>query len=134
MILAEFGLDPDSGHIINGHTPVKAKKGESPVKAGGKLFVIDGGFCKAYQKTTGIAGYTLIYSSHGIRLKSHRPFEGIAKVLSDNADMESDSVSIEQFPCRRYIADTDEGVTLRRRITALRELLELYRSGELSQF
>ena len=134
MILAEFGLDPDSGHIINGHTPVKAKKGESPVKAGGKLFVIDGGFCKAYQKTTGIAGYTLIYSSHGIRLKSHRPFEGIAKVLSDNADMESDSVSIEQFPRRRYIADTDEGVTLRRRITALRELLELYRSGELSQF
>ena len=134
MILAEFGLDPDSGHIINGHTPVKTKKGESPVKAGGKLFVIDGGFCKAYQKTTGIAGYTLIYSSHGIRLKSHRPFEGIAKVLSDNADMESDSVSIEQFPRRRYIADTDEGVTLRRRITALRELLELYRSGELSQF
>ena len=96
--------------------------------------MIDGGFCKAYQKTTGIAGYTLIYSSHGIRLKSHRPFEGIAKVLSDNADMESDSVSIEQFPRRRYIADTDEGVTLRRRITALRELLELYRSGELSQF
>ena len=73
MILAEFGLDPDTGHIINGHTPVKARKGESPVKAGGKLFVIDGGFCKAYQKTTGIAGYTLIYSSHGIRLKSHRP-------------------------------------------------------------
>ena len=109
MILAEFGLDPDTGHIINGHTPVKARKGESPVKAGGRLFVIDGGFCKAYQKTTGIAGYTLIYSSHGIRLKSHRPFEGVAKVLSENADMESDSVSIEEFPRRRYIADTDEG-------------------------
>ena len=69
MILTEFGLDPDTGHIINGHTPVKAVKGESPVKANGRLFVIDGGFCKAYQKTTGIAGYTLIYSSHGIRLK-----------------------------------------------------------------
>ncbi len=134
MILAEFGLDPDTGHIINGHTPVKAKKGESPVKAGGKLFVIDGGFCKAYQKTTGIAGYTLIYSSHGIRLKSHRPFEGVAKVLSENADMESDSIPIEEFPQRRYIADTDEGVTLRRRITALRELLALYRSGALTQY
>ena len=72
MILSEFGLDPESGHIINGHTPVKATKGESPVKAGGRLFIIDGGFCKAYQKTTGIAGYTLIYSSHGVRLKSHR--------------------------------------------------------------
>ena len=134
MILAEFGLDPDTGHIINGHTPVKARKGESPVKAGGKLFVIDGGFCKAYQKTTGIAGYTLIYSSHGIRLKSHRPFEGVAKVLSDNVDMESDSVSIEEFPQRRYIADTDEGTALRRRITALQELLELYRSGALTQY
>ena len=131
MILAEFGLDPDTGHIINGHTPVKAVKGESPVKAGGRLFVIDGGFCKAYQATTGIAGYTLIYSSHGIRLKSHRPFEGVAKVLSENADMESDSVSIEEFPRRRYIADTDEGTVLRRRITALKELLTLYRRGEM---
>ena len=126
MILAEFGLDPDTGHIINGHTPVKAVKGESPVKAGGRLFVIDGGFCKAYQATTGIAGYTLIYSSHGIRL-----FEGVAKVLSENADMESDSVSIEEFPRRRYIADTDEGTVLRRRITALKELLTLYRRGEM---
>lgn len=95
--------------------------------------MIDGGFCKAYQATTGIAGYTLIYSSHGIRLKSHRPFEGVAKVLSDNADIESDSVSIEEFPRRRYIADTDEGNGLLRRIAALRELLELYRAGELLQ-
>ena len=133
MILSEFGLDPDTGHIINGHTPVRAVRGESPVKAGGRLFVIDGGFCKAYQPTTGIAGYTLIYSSHGIRLKSHRPFDGVAKVLSENADIESESVSIEQFPHRRYIADTDEGEGLRRRIKALEELLALYRSGELAQ-
>ena len=133
MLLTEFGLDPDTGHIINGHTPVRARKGESPVKAGGRLFVIDGGFCKAYQKTTGIAGYTLIYSSHGIRLKSHRPFEGVAKVLSENADIESDSIPVESFPRRRYIADTDEGEGLRRRIDALRELLGLYRSGELPQ-
>lgn len=133
LILEEFGLDPETGHIINGHTPVKARKGESPIKAGGRLFIIDGGFCKAYQATTGIAGYTLIYSSHGIRLKSHRPFEGVAKVLSENADMESDSVEVESFPRRRYIEDTDEGGQLRRRIEALRALLELYRSGELQQ-
>ena len=133
LILEEFGLDPETGHIINGHTPVKARKGESPIKAGGRLFIIDGGFCKAYQATTGIAGYTLIYSSHGIRLKSHRPFEGVAKVLSENADMESDSVEVESFSRRRYIEDTDEGGQLRRRIEALRALLELYRSGELQQ-
>jgi fructose-1,6-bisphosphatase-3 len=131
-ILAEFGLDPETGHIINGHTPVKARKGESPVKAGGKLFIIDGGFCKAYQATTGIAGYTLIYSSHGIRLKAHRPFEGIARVLSDNADMESDSETVESFPRRLYIGDTDEGAQLRARIAALTELLAAYRSGELA--
>ena len=133
LILTEFGLDPESGHIINGHTPVKAKKGESPVKAGGRLFIIDGGFCKAYQPTTGIAGYTLIYNSHGIRLKSHRPFEGVARVIGENADMESDSVVVESFPRRRYVADTDEGAVIGRRIEALERLLALYRSGEMQQ-
>ena len=133
LILTEFGLDPESGHIINGHTPVKAKKGESPVKAGGRLFIIDGGFCKAYQPTTGIAGYTLIYNSHGIRLKSHRPFEGVAKVIGENADMESDSVVVESFPRRRYVSDTDEGAVIGRRIEALERLLALYRSGEMQQ-
>lgn len=133
MILREFGLDPDSGHIINGHTPVKAKKGESPVKAKGKLFVIDGGFCKAYQATTGIAGYTLIYNSHGLRLKSHRPFNGVARVLSNNEDMESDSVQVESFARRRYIADTDSGAVLCRRIEALEALLAAYRSGDIQE-
>ena len=133
MILREFGLDPDSGHIINGHTPVKAKKGESPVKANGKLFVIDGGFCKAYQATTGIAGYTLIYNSHGLRLKSHRPFNGVARVLSNNEDMESDSVQVESFARRRYIADTDSGAVLCRRIEALEALLAAYRSGDIQE-
>ena len=133
LILTEFGLDPESGHIINGHTPVKAKKGESPVKAGGRLFIIDGGFCKAYQPTTGIAGYTLIYNSHGIRLKSHRPFEGVARVIGENADMESDSVVVESFPRRRYVSDTDEGAVIGRRIEALERLLALYRSGEMQQ-
>ena len=131
MILREFGLDPDSGHIINGHTPVKAKKGESPVKANGKLFVIDGGFCKAYQATTGIAGY--IYNSHGLRLKSHRPFNGVARVLSNNEDMESDSVQVENFARRRYIADTDSGAVLCRRIEALEALLAAFRSGDIQE-
>ncbi len=133
MLLAEFGLDPKCGHIINGHTPVKVKQGESPVKAGGKLFIIDGGFCKAYQRTTGIAGYTLIYNSHGIRLKSHRPFNGIAGVLSENEDMESDSVCVETFPTRRYISDTDEGLVLKKRIFALTELLQAYQNGDLQE-
>ena len=132
-ILAEFSLDPISGRIINGHTPVKAAKGENPVKAEGKLFIIDGGFCKAYQKTTGIAGYTLIYNSHGLRLKSHRPFQGVNEVLSRNADMESSSVPVESFPDRRYIADTDRGPGLARKREALQALIRAYRSGELQE-
>lgn len=133
MILSEFGLDPELGHIINGHTPVKAKKGESPIKAGGKLFIIDGGFCEAYQKTTGIAGYTLVFNSHGLKIKSHFPFEGVAAAIDDNADIESEAVTVERFPRRRYIADCDNGVRLRRRIEALESLLEAYRSGEISE-
>lgn len=133
MILSTFGLDPESGHIINGHTPVKAGKGESPVKANGRLFIIDGGFCKAYQKTTGIAGYTLIYNSYCLKLKSHRPFEGVAKVLSDNVDIESEYAEIERFEKRRFISDTDAGPGLERRINALQCLLEAYRSGEIQE-
>ena len=133
MILSEFGLDPETGHIINGHTPVKAGRGESPVKAGGKLFIIDGGFCEAYQKTTGIAGYTLVYNSHGLKIKAHRPFEGISKVIDENADIESDAELVERFDKRRYIADIDEGAHLTRRIAALNELLAAYRSGEIQE-
>jgi len=133
MILSAFGLDPVNGRIINGHTPVKAKKGENPIKADGRLFIIDGGFCKAYQSTTGIAGYTLIYNSHGLRLKSHRPFEGIAKVLSENVDMESNSMVVELFDKRRYIADTDRGSKLDMRIKALNCLLSAYRDGSIPQ-
>lgn len=131
MLLEEFGLSGKTGHIINGHTPVKAKLGESPVKAGGKLFIIDGGFCKAYQPKTGLAGYTLIHNSHGLRLKAHRPFTGIKAVLNEDADMESDSVCVETFPRRHYLADTDHGAELKERISALSCLLEAYRTGEL---
>ena len=133
MILREFGLDSETGRIINGHTPIKAVKGEKPVKAGGKLFIIDGGFCKAYQKTTGIAGYTLIYNSHGLRLKSHRPFEGVNKVLTDNIDMESSSTPVETFEQRRFIADTDRGERLQLRKQALSELLAAYRDGTIPE-
>ena len=133
MILSEFGLDPENGHIINGHTPVKAKKGESPVKAGGKLFIIDGGFCEAYQKTTGIAGYTLVFNSHGLKIKAHKPFEGVAAAIDDNADIESEAVQVERFERRRYIDDCDSGVQLRRRIQALESLLAAYRSGEIQE-
>lgn len=130
-LLCEFGLDGETGHIINGHTPVQAKLGESPVKAGGKLFIIDGGFCKAYQGKTGLAGYTLIHNSHGLRLKAHRPFTGIAAVVSEDADMESDSICVETFPVRRYLADTDKGAELKERIKALSRLLAAYRNGEI---
>ena len=90
MILRDFNLDPYKGHIINGHTPIKVKDGESPIRANGRLLVIDGGFCRAYQKTTGIAGYTLIYNSHNLRLKAHKPFTSIEDVLENNADILSD--------------------------------------------
>jgi len=133
LILKEFGLNTETGRIINGHTPVKAKKGESPIKANGRLFIIDGGFCRAYQKTTGIAGYTLIYNSHGLRLKSHRPFEGIEMVLSDNVDIESNSIPVETFLSRRYIADTDSGFALTERREALKALLKAYREGSIQQ-
>ena len=91
MLLREFGLYSENSHIINGHTPIHVMEGEKPLKANGRLIVIDGGFCKAYQKTTGIAGYTLIFNSHGMRLKSHQPFSGMEAALSENLDIDSQS-------------------------------------------
>ncbi len=131
MILEEFGLSATEGHIINGHTPVEVIKGQSPIKADGRLFIIDGGFCKAYQKKTGIAGYTLIQNSHGLRLKSHRPFAGVRKVIFENEDMQSDSVPIETFPQRRCVADTTDGKKVVQKLIALRALLESYKNGKL---
>lgn len=95
MILHEFGLYSERSHIINGHTPVRTSKGEHPVRAEGKLLVIDGGFCKSYHKTTGIAGYTLIFNSHGIRIKSHQPFQSVYAALTENKDIESKSELVE---------------------------------------
>lgn len=131
-ILKEFGLNSTQSHIINGHTPIKVSKGESPVKANNRLVVIDGGFCKAYQKTTGIAGYTLIYNSHGMRLKAHQPFESIEKVLTENKDIESTSNFFETEPERVMIKDTDNGKEIMENISDLEMLLSAYRQAVLT--
>ena len=131
MLLKEFGLEGPHCHIINGHVPVKSKKGESPMKAGGKLLVIDGGFCKAYQKTTGIAGYTLIYNSACFRLVSHEPFVGRANAIRENQDIASTSVVFERLESRMKIAGTDVGRQLQEQIDDLMALLQAFRSGEI---
>ncbi len=95
LILNEFGLERDGVHIINGHVPVHQKKGESPVKAGGKVLIIDGGFSKAYHKETGIAGYTLIYNSYGLTLIVHEPFESSEIAIQEEADIVSRQVAVE---------------------------------------
>ncbi|MGN0690939.1 MAG: fructose-1,6-bisphosphatase [Oscillospiraceae bacterium] len=124
-ILDEFGLNSNTAHIINGHVPVKLKDGESPVKAGGKLFVIDGGISKAYQGKTGIAGYTLIYDSHCLNLAQHPPF-------SEDYRRNAPTVTVvEKCPKRMNISDTDLGKEIREKISDLKNLLEAYRSGEI---
>lgn len=128
-ILEEFGLHKPWSRIINGHVPVKAKEGEDPLKAGGRLVVIDGGFCRAYQKQTGIAGYTMFFSSHGMRIASHEPFPGKADAIRRGADITSHSFLVENLPERLLIADTDVGDELLARISELQELLAAYRGG-----
>ena len=131
-ILHDFNLVTSFSHIINGHVPVKAGKGESPVKANGRLIVIDGGFCRAYQKTTGIAGYTLIYNSHGMRIVSHQPFGSIESVLEENQDIESHSDFFETQVERVMVMDTDIGNDLSDKIYDLSQLLSAYRTGLLA--
>ena len=131
MVLKEFGLLGASAHIINGHTPVRVVQGESPIKAGGKLIVIDGGFCKAYQATTGIAGYTLIYNSYGLRITSHMPFPGLFRALRENVDVESHSVFFEAEPVRLRIADTDTGASIQESLQDLSYLLTQYRKRQV---
>ena len=131
MLLKEFGLEGEHCHIINGHIPVKSKKGESPIKAGGKLLVIDGGFCKAYQKTTGIAGYTLIYSSNYLRLVAHEPFSGREDAIRNNRDIVSNSNIFERRDSRQKIAETDIGRQLQEQIDNLLALVSAFRSGAI---
>ena len=127
QILHEFGLYDDDSHIINGHTPVHAIEGENPVRANGRLFVIDGGFCRSMNKATGIAGYTLIFNSHGLRLKAHTPFTSVEDALMNNTDIESSSEIIEKDLQRMFVRDTDIGKHLLEEISDLRKLLENYR-------
>ena len=130
-ILAEFGLSGDDAHIINGHVPVIVKKGESPVKCGGKLLVIDGGFSKAYQAQTGIAGYTLIYTSHGMTLAAHPPFESMEKAVLNETSIRSQIVMKQKSNTWIKVADTDHGTNLKKRVAALEALLKAYRSGQI---
>ena len=132
-ILREFGLEGPHCHIINGHVPVKAKKGESPIKGGGKLIVIDGGFCKAYQPTSGIAGYTLIYNSHAFRIVAHQPFVGRERAIRENYDISSSDNLFERMEVRRKIQETDTGAELQKRIDDLHLLLQAYRDGVVTE-
>ena len=132
-ILREFGLEGPHCHIINGHVPVKARKGESPIKGGGKLIVIDGGFCKAYQPTSGIAGYTLIYNSHSLRIVAHQPFVGRDRAIRENYDITSSTNLFERMEDRQKIQETDTGRELQKRIEDLHLLLTAYRDGVVAE-
>ena len=133
MLLKEFGLEGPHCHIINGHIPVKAKKGESPIKGGGKLIVIDGGFCKAYQPTSGIAGYTLIFNSWCFRIVSHQPFAGRQDAIENDHDIGNSSDVFERLSSRMRISQTDIGRTLQAQSDDLCRLLEAYRSGAVTE-
>lgn len=128
LILANFGLNPNRSAIINGHTPVKVTQGESPIKAEGKLFVIDGGLCKAYQKTTGIAGYSLLNNSYGFQVVTHSPFTSICQLLKEGQDKTSLKKVIDTELPRRLIADTTIGEHIKEQMQTLRELLT-YQQG-----
>lgn len=133
-ILLEFGVQPGPhSHIINGHVPVKTLKGEKPVKAGGKLLVIDGGFSKAYQPETGIAGYTLVYHSHGLQLVQHEPFQSRQKAIEEGLDIKSTTFLVEFNSQRMMVKDTDKGAELTTQIADLEKLLAAYRMGLIKE-
>ncbi|MDF2502977.1 fructose-1,6-bisphosphatase [Clostridium sp.] len=132
-ILIEFGLSPEESHIINGHVPVEKKNGESPIKANGKLMVIDGGFSRAYQCKTGIAGYTLIYNSFGLQLISHQPFESTEMAIKEETDILSTKLVLEHVTARKRVADTDIGITLHQQLDDLKMLLIAYRKGLIKE-
>lgn len=131
LILEEFGLDPEEGHIINGHVPVKVSKGETPVKANGKAVIIDGGFCRAYHKKTGISGYTLVSNSRGLRLLEHQTVADVKEALRNNKDIESVSETLELQSKTTSVGDTDEGKVIQEEITDLYNLLMAYQNGTL---
>ncbi|MBF2656714.1 fructose-1,6-bisphosphatase [Listeria seeligeri] len=133
QILEEFGLDADCGHIINGHTPVKENKGESPIKADGKMLVIDGGFAKAYHKKQNLAGYTLLFNSYGLQLVSHQPFTTKEDAIKNETDILSTRQVIEMEINRKRVKDTDIGKQLNTQAEDLKKLLTAYRNGLLHE-
>ncbi len=132
-LLELFGLCSEYSHIINGHIPVKSKDGEQPVRANGKLIVIDGGFCRAYQATTGTAGYTLVYNSYGLKLCSHASFEGIKEAINNNTDIFSTYVVSEKVSKRITVGQTDKGLEIISTINDLKQLLNAYRTGLIEE-
>ena len=132
-ILEEFGLSGERVHIINGHVPVHRMRGESPVKAGGKVIVIDGGFSKAYRRRTGIAGYTLIYNSYGLTLTAHEPFVSRETAIREEIDIVSKREAVEYMDKRILVGDTDDGKKMRERIKDIKLLIEAYQSGEIAE-
>ena len=132
-MLEEFGLDPEEGHIINGHVPVHQLEGENPVKCDGKVIVIDGGFCEAYRNVTGIAGYTLVYHSHGLQLVQHDPFQSTQKAIEEGQDIKSTTFVIEFNSQRMMVKDTDKGKELVTQILDLKKLLVAYRIGLIKE-
>ena len=132
-ILREFGLVGAGRHIVNGHVPVRAIEGESPIKGGGRLIIIDGGFCRAYHRRTGIAGYTLVYNSRGLILRTHQPFESAEKAIHEDEDIASKSEYIYTAPQRILVRDTDEGLRKQALIRDLCALVQAYQTGVLPQ-
>ena len=132
-IFEDFGMDPETSRIVCGHVPVKVKDGEDPVKCGGRVLTIDGGFSKAYQPTTGIAGYTLISNSYGFVLAAHEPLESAQAAVERELDIHSSRSVVEQPDKRTLVADTDTGAELKRQIAELERLLRAYRTGEIAE-
>ena len=132
-ILDAFGITGANRHIINGHVPVHASKGENPIKAGGRLMVIDGGFSEAYHSETGIAGYTLVYHSRGFVLVQHEPFTSAQDAILRGTDIKSSTQIVEMSAHRMLVADTDKGIELRSQISELKDLLYAYRHGIIKE-
>ena len=132
-ILDEFDVVGEHRHIINGHVPVRSVKGENPIKANGKMLVIDGGFSRPYHSQTGIAGYTLVYHSRGFQLVQHEPFESRAKAIEEGLDIKSTLIMVELSAHRQMVKDTDQGAELRSQIKELEKLLYAYRNGLIKE-
>ena len=133
MLLDESGVPGQHRHIINGHVPVRSNQGENPIKANGKMLVIDGGFSRPYHLETGIAGYTLVYHSRGFQLVQHEPFESRAKAIEEGLDIKSTTIVVELSSHRQMVKDTDKGADLQSQIKDLEKLLYAYRNGLIKE-